>query len=346
MSNIEWTDETWNPLAGCTRASEGCDNCYAAVMSWRLGAMAKADIAAGRDPGRKAKYIGVATRNGHGVAAFNGKINLDYEALTQPRRWKKPRMIFVNSMSDLFHHNVPDSFVARMFEVMAETPRHTYQVLTKRPERMAAWCKANYSSGLPLNVWVGTSVENQKAADERVPHLIKIAAWVRFLSCEPLLGPVNLDPWLRPVRHVLIDGEAEPELMEPQIGWAIVGGESGPRARPMHPRWAQGLRDQCQEAGAPFFFKQWGEWIPMNHLDNADDYLVDARVYPNDYPADMRFKKYRVQIGFLHDDGVFCGDGLAQRVPSQNVMMMYRVGKKAAGRLLDGREWNEFPTLS
>lgn len=280
-SHIEWTDTTWNPLAGCTRASPGCDNCYAAVMALRLEAMALADIEAGRDSGAKRKYIGVAKRTASGRVAFNGAINLDEAALDEPRTWRKPRRVFVNSMSDLFHDGVDPGFVYQVFKVMAETPQHTYQVLTKRPQNIMPYMKLYGIGGAtphaylwPANVWIGTSVENQDAA-WRVDELRKVPATVRFISGEPLLGPVTVN----------LSG----------IHWLIVGGESGPRARPMHPQWARSLRDQAQAAGVPFFFKQWGEWE-------------------------------------LRDDP-----------QAETGKAFYRVGKRAAGRLLDGREWNEFP---
>lgn len=338
MTHIEWTDATWNPLAGCTRASAGCDHCYAATMARRLEFMAQADIDAGRDPGRKRKYIGTTNKNKGGHVHFNGTINLDLEALGEPFTWKRPRRVFVNSMSDLFHKDVPFGFVDRVFGVMAATPQHTYQVLTKRPERMAeylntqgrdtlVWIEA-YSAALspelkhnkpqwPLpNVWIGTSVEDQRAADERIPALLQAPAVVRFLSCEPLLGVVRLNPeWLfcpgREYGHGMNLTSAHAGGCcdrHPRIHWVIVGGESGPGARPMHPDWARSLRDQCARADVAFFFKQWGEYLPFDQCANAGVRMstVDAMNY------------------------AFTGAPV-------------RVGKKQAGRALDGREWNEMP---
>lgn len=314
-SSIEWTDTTWNPLAGCTRASPGCDNCYAAVMSIRLEAMAQADIAAGKNPGSKAKYIGVATKNKQGVTAFNGKINLDEDALEEPFKWRKPRRVFVNSMSDLFHKDVPFEFVAKVFAVMEGTPQHTYQVLTKRPERMLAFQQNWYHFGFPANVWAMTSVENQETADERIPFLLRVTARVRGLSMEPLLGPVDLSGGRFTVHSstklsysqppVVVDYR-EPDGSSPRIHWVIVGGESGPNARPMHPQWARSLRDQCAAAGVPFFFKQWGGWAW------SGDYITD--------------KLY--------------ADPIRHAFPDKTVMV--KVGKHAAGRLLDGRTHDEF----
>lgn len=225
-SSIEWTDATWNPVAGCTPVSPGCLNCYAARMALRLehvgGSTAK-------------KYAGTAKRARDGRPVFAGKITLDEEALDTPRSWRLPRVIFVNSMSDLFHERVPLAFIKRVFAVMEECPQHTFQVLTKRPE-----IAASVAGKLPWprNVWMGTSVETAKYYD-RITDLGKIRAAVRFLSCEPLLGPMA-------------------DLPLKKIDWVIVGGESGPGARPMLPAWVTEIRDRCANAGVPFFFKQWG----------------------------------------------------------------------------------------
>lgn len=260
-SDIEWTDTTWNPLAGCTRVSSGCDNCYAALMAWRLGNMAEADLAAGRDPGGRRKYMGVATRTPSGRVAFNGTINLDEAALDEAYSWRKPRRVFVNSMSDLFHKDVPPDFIYQVFKVMEATPQHTYQVLTKRPENIMPAMKLYGIGGAtpqarpwPANVWIGTSVEDQAAADSRIPHLLRVPARVRFLSCEPLLGPVDLRPWVYTFRL----NSAPDTPLRQDLHWIIVGGESGRGARPMVPAWAESLRDQCQAAGVAFYMKQMG----------------------------------------------------------------------------------------
>lgn len=341
-TKIEWSDSVWNPLAGCSWASPGCDHCYAAVMARRLDAMAQADLAAGRDPGQKRKYIGTTNKNKAGQIMFNGRVNLDYDARNVPFRWKKPRRVFVNSMSDLFHKDVPDSFIDRVFGVMAATPQHTYQVLTKRPERMATylnsygrdtlvWVEA-YSAALtdqlkqnkpawPLpNVWLGTSVENQAEADERIPHLLSVPARVRFLSCEPLLGPVDLSEWLDAGYE---SNGPQGWVAEPSgLHWVIAGGESGPGARPMHPSWARGLRDQCAAAGVAFFFKQHGEWLPLeikrDESGKGTSIGIDGRRI---YIADLLAHAHHI-----HDD-----------------RGAIRLGKHAAGRLLDGREHNDFP---
>lgn len=294
-SKIEWTDTTWNPVTGCTKVSPGCDNCYAETFAerWR---------------GTDGHYF----EQGFDVQLRPGK-------LTEPLRWRKPRRVFVNSMSDLFHKDVPTEYIARVFAVMALTPQHTYQILTKRHGRMRALiggaidggqalleaapdektAQALYDAHWPLpNVHLGVSVEDQQRADLRIPALLAGAAAVRFLSCEPLLGPVDLADYTE------------------GLGWVIVGGESGPGARPMSPDWARSLRDQCTAADVPFFFKQWGEYRPTG-------WKAIGR------PGDPR----NVLVGDPVDD-------LGLR------WEMRRVGKKAAGRDLDGRTWDELPAAS
>ena len=210
-SKIEWTEATWNPVTGCTKISPGCTFCYADRMAKRLQAMGQP------------RY-----RNGF-------ELTLQPDVLDAPLQWKKPRLIFVNSMSDLFHVDVPDDFIIQCFKVMEEAEQHTFQVLTKRPERVVGLA---HRLRWPANVWMGTSVEN---ADYvwRVHELARVPAHVRFLSVEPLLGPIGRLP---------LSG----------IHWVIVGGESGPGARPMQVEWVRRIRDRCVARGVPFFFKQWG----------------------------------------------------------------------------------------
>ncbi len=226
-SGIEWTDATWNPVAGCTPVSPGCLNCYAARMALRLETM-------GGATGKK--YRGTAKRSRNGRPVFTGQINLDPDALDLPRQWRKPRRIFVNSMSDLFHEGVNEEFVKRVFDVMRECPQHVFQVLTKRPER--ALEMSERLGDWPANVWMGTSVESAMYV-HRILTLRKIPAKTRFLSCEPLIGPI---------RRLPLQG----------IHWVIVGGESGPGARPMPEEWVLQIKERCVEAGVAFFFKQWG----------------------------------------------------------------------------------------
>jgi protein gp37 len=222
-TSIEWTDATWNPVAGCAILTAGCTNCYAMRMAARLEAM-------GTD-----KYVGTTRKSG-GRAKWTGEIRLDHGSLNTPATWKAPRRVFVNSMSDLFHEDVPVEFIREVWTTMESTPRHTYQILTKRPERMAEVL----TTGFPLlkNVWLGTSVEDGRVV-HRLDELRRVPAIVRFVSFEPLIGSV-----------------AGAELHD--IHWAIVGGESGPSARPMDPIWVEEIEAACRQVGAAFFFKQWG----------------------------------------------------------------------------------------
>jgi len=268
-SKIEWTDTTWNPVTGCIKVSAGCQNCYA-ERDWRRLSANPNTVYFGRS------FTDVSEHP---------------ERLTQPFAWKKPRRILVNSMSDLFQEWVSESFIKSVFSAMHQADWHTYQVLTKRPRRMADMIdrlSRPIQPGEPpdieigRHIWLGVSVENQETADARIPALLATAAPVRFLSVEPLIEQVTLNPWLLAEhgrRHI---------GAKPGIHWVIVGGEPGPRARPMSVEWVRLIRDQCVAAGVPFFFKQWGEFNERGE----------------------------------------------------------RVGKKAAGRLLDGREWNEYPSLS
>lgn len=223
-TSIEWTDATWNPVAGCAIVTAGCTNCYAMRMAARLKAM-------GVD-----KYRGLTRKTG-GRAKWTGKVRLDEASLSIPTSWRQPRKVFVNSMSDLFHPDVPVTFIGRVWQVMEECDRHVFQILTKRPERMADILTAERFKVLP-NVWLGTSVEDNEVVD-RIDDLRRVPAAVRFVSLEPLIGSVN-----------------KADLSD--IQWAIVGGESGPKARPMDPGWVDEIKGLCDEAGTAFFFKQWG----------------------------------------------------------------------------------------
>lgn len=328
MSKIEWTDVTWNPVVGCSKVSRGCSRCYAERMAKRLVAMGKE------------QYVG--TVDGHG--RWTGAVNWAGEdVLLRPLGWRKPRRVFVGSMTDLFHPSVPLRWLRRIFWVMSRCPQHVFQVLTKRPERAAEvlgvygpeyW---DFLADGPLrNVWVGTSVEDQAAADARVPELLRVPAAVRFLSCEPLLGPVDLG-LAGTVPKSVARGYS---IVGDWIGWVIVGGESGPRSRPMHPDWARGLRDQCVEAEVPFFFKQWGDWQPSKTrnvvkdsqlgglrehvvVDSADRSSVGKSIWYA-FPAD------RSSANDVHPEIL-------------DIEVMHRVGKKVAGRMLDGCVWDEWP---
>jgi protein gp37 len=225
-SAIEWTEATWNPVTGCDRVSAGCDHCYALTLAARLKAMGQPKYQRDGDPRTSGP--------GFGVTMHPSELEI-------PRRWRRPRVIFVNSMSDLFHPQVSADFVARVFEVMASTPQHTYQVLTKRPKRARQLLRDR--TPVP-NVWLGVSIEDDRVVD-RADVLREVPVAVRFLSLEPLLGPL-------------------PALDLAGIDWVIVGGESGPDHRPMRKEWVLDLRDRCQAAGVPFFFKQWGGPTPKS----------------------------------------------------------------------------------
>lgn len=316
-TSIEWTDRVWNPVAGCSKVSEGCRNCYAETVDKRFAAQWGHE------------YMPWTAAN----AAHN--VRLHEDRLEQPLRWQRPRKIFVNSMSDLFHEQVPDEFIRRVFAVMGEAHWHTFQILTKRPERMkellnsflaekdfATWTGGTEPPFPWSNIWLGVSVENQQTADERIPLLLQTPAAVRFLSMEPLLGSVDLR-YVRYEDQVTINaltGEHEWEYpapnLEQRIHWVIVGGESGSNARPMHPEWVRNLQGQCMEAGVPFFFKSWGEWESMP-----------------DQPWEVE-PKGNCRIINLEGGSGFHGAG---------AMWTKRVGKKKAGRLLDGRTWDEVP---
>lgn len=325
-TKIEWVrgpdgaqGETWNPTVGCSYSSPGCGNCYAARGAKRHDR-----------PGNA--YEGTT---GDDKAGWSGQVNLLPERIEQPLRWRRPRMVFVDSMSDLFHPSVPETFIGSVWDVMARTPQHTYQILTKRPQRMAdvlgrwanqdwlwrrddqMWCGWPGSGPLP-NVWLGTSVESQRYADLRIPHLLETPAAVRFISAEPLLGPVDLSRWLGVEWMDTLDGYGDEMFasLHGRVGpdgglhWVIAGGESGPGARPMHPDWARTLRDQCVAAGVPYFFKQWGE-----------------HVVEDQSPQDIALPSEAFYL--LGDDGP----------------PFYRVGKTAAGRELDGRTWDQMPEV-
>ncbi len=291
-SGIQWTDATWSPVTGCDRVSPGCANCY----SERLTATRLAHVP---------KYAGLAVISEAGQPHWTGEVRCHPDELETPRRWKRPRRIFVNSMSDTFHKDVPDRFLDQMFAVMALCPQHTFQVLTKRPERMAAYLRPvgsvlrssfvwsamgamlnvsrlEFPAWPLLNVWLGTSVEDQQRADERIPHLLQCPAAVRFLSLEPLLGPIHLlNPWLStclPCPDGLPGCEAWHSGPSP-ISWAILGGESGPGARECRVTWMRDLVAQLRKAEVATFCKQLGANVVDEDHDDAD----------SGWPATTRF---------------------------------------------------------
>lgn len=288
-TKIEWTEATWNPITGCSVTSPGCTNCYAMKLA---GTRLKHH--------ESRKGLTVESKTG---PVWTGEVRFNEQWLTQPLRWRRPRMIFVCAHGDLFHESVPDEWIDRVFAVMALAPQHTFQVLTKRADRMRAYIEdrgrefrtelivehffvlqesPDLAIQWPLtNVWLGVSVEDQKRADERVPDLLETPAVVRWLSCEPLLGPVDLtqawhgynsldsECWgdckwctsgLPPLTNCQRGRQSDTEFWKGRSGidWVVVGGESGQRARSMDAEWARSLRDQCSLSGVPFFFKQWG----------------------------------------------------------------------------------------
>lgn len=328
-TKIEWTDATWNPITGCSVTSPGCTNCYAMQLA---GTRLK------HSPSRKG-----LTQPSKAGPVWTGEVRFNDHELLKPLRWKRPRMIFVCAHGDLFHESVCDAWIDKVFAVMALSPQHTFQVLTKRSGRMRRYVNgftcdgarryhvtqasiAMEEEGLtndffvdcawPLpNVWLGVSVEDQQRADERIPDLLATPAAVRWISAEPLLGPVDAHDFLFPVgegSRGTPSGLLVPVSVRPGLDWVVAGGESGQNARPMHPEWARALRDQCAAAGVPFFFKQWGEWVPYDE-DHHDDTPLD--------PA-----------GFVspgNRSAVFWPD-------ASGPTMMIPAGKKRAGRLLDG----------
>lgn len=358
-TKIEWADITINPIVGCSHCSPGCDNCYAERFAARLA----------RNPQTAAKYRGVVDERGR----WTGKINLHMDGcLHAATVTRKPKRFFIGSMTDIFHENIPDEEIRNLFLSIAIVPNHlpTYMVLTKRPQRAQAILGDMLVSMPELHrVWLGVTVCNQQEADEKIPILLQTPASKRFVSIEPMLGPVNIEKFLRgsyecglscgkrmsfrdspemrctkcgfvgPDDATWGDGDCAvcPECGQdgccgaieaicpdcghymvrdhpatPYIDWVICGGETGPGARPMHPEWARSLRDQCQAAGVPFFFKGWGEWVTENQ--SPEDIVLPGH---STIPYGWKGRKY--------EDSV------------------YRVGKSRSGRLLDGREWNEVP---
>ena len=380
-TRIEWADATINAVNGCSVISPGCTNCYAMA-------------AGGRNlPGHPSTGL---TRTVNGKHVWTGEARLSETALLQPLKWKRPRRIFWNAHGDLFHEKVPDEWIDRVFAVCALTPQHTHMILTKRSARMreylneegagdwsridAIWhqisrlAKASAPLDpereirLPLpNVWLGVSVEDQTRADERIPDLLATPAAVRFISAEPLLGPVDLtaievncgDGEMDAINPINIsaewhdwcegdgrpDADDDPEVLagfveqygrvpdgrpiHPTLDWVICGGESGQNARPMHPDWARSLRDQCAAAGVPFFFKQWGEWVPQSGA--IDGWSI---------PEDSEVSRYAHRDWEGDHWGADYNPAWCDDVEDDTVA---RVGKKHAGRLLDGVLHDEFP---
>jgi protein gp37 len=352
-TKIEWTDATWNPITGCAVVSPGCTNCYAMKLA---GTRLKNH--------RSRKGLTKDTKAG---PVWTGEIRFNRNWLDQPLRWTKPRMIFVCAHGDLFAEGVDEVWIDHVFAVMALAPQHTFQVLTKRPERMREYVLgmlsrrqfiAGYGALIwggdrpdlvyetvddaiakPLpNVWLGVSVEDQKRADERIPILLDTPAAVRWISAEPLLGPVTFrwaswQPWHKAGKTDHLDGLR-------RLDWIVAGGESGPGARPMHPDWVRALRDQCAAAGVPFLFKQWGNWREACS-DWRDDEGNHIEVAPDTDEGEALFDDATDRL-ISADGRLFTPDTLPPDTPAR---LIERVTKKAAGRLLDGIEHNGFPEV-
>jgi protein gp37 len=313
MTKIEWTNETWNPTTGCDKVSQGCKNCYAETVAKRFWV--------------ERKFTDV---------------QMHEERLTIPMKWKQPKMIFVDSMSDLFHEAISFEFINHVFTVMSDVDQHIYQVLTKRPKRMLEFFEwksklHNFKWQPSNNVWLGVSCENQETADERIPLLLQVPAAVRFLSCEPLLGKIDLQQ----VKVKFLNAEFIIDVLEgttfskgdtQEIHWVIAGGESGHDARPMHPDWVRSLRDQCNATDVPFFFKQWGEWANGSHLNavlnGKQNVVLNNGTTYNYTPAEHNANSHHYS---------------AQQWAALNAVHMSKVGKSKSGSLLDGVEHKEFP---
>src|SRR6056297_2202150 len=305
MANkIEWLQlpgyiaETWNPVTGCTKVSAGCANCWAEKMSKRM-----------------------AGRYGYPISE-PFKVTVHKDRFNIPFTWKKPRMVFVCSMGDLFHESITNNVVNDVFRIIEDNPEHLFLVLTKRPARMWEMSGRWGPGAFPNNLWFGVSVENQETANQRIPCLLRIPANKRFISCEPLLGKINLksiiyknngpnygnsyiDALTGSYTSYITGQRIDKENYFASLDWVIAGGESGPHARPMHPDWVRSIRDQCKQTGTPLFFKQWGAWMPESQIQR-------------------NIKSYEI-------------DMMGQEI-------MHRVGKKHAGRVLGSEVYSEYPT--
>lgn len=325
-SKIEWTDHTFNPWWGCVKISEGCKFCYAEILDNRYH-----------------------HENSHWGPGSTRKMQSE-SYWKQPLKWNEAAekagvqaKVFCASMADVFedHKDVHESRM-RLFNMIDKTPWLIWQLLTKRPENIREFTPVWHKLGFPDNVWIGTSVENQKAADERIPHLLEVPAKVRFLSCEPLLGPLEFSDVTRRSDAVRVLGQRSLT----GIHWVIAGGESGPKARPMHPGWVRSLRDQCQAAGVPFFFKQWGEFgtkfhdtygVPKFSMFHSFQQWVNqaGKWMSNPTCVDIAGNICHIGEGFMNarDNNLF------------PVAVMHKVGKHKAGAILEGKEYKEFPKV-
>jgi len=310
MTKIDWCEEVWNPITGCSKISPGCDRCYASRMALRL-----------------------AGRCGY-PAKDPFQVTFHRDNLTKPKSWKRPRIVFVNSMGDLFHDDVRDEWIQTVMEVVESCPQHTFLILTKRIARAVEFFGGSSGAGLsapPLpNLWLGVTVEN---ADYlwRIEVLARIPAAKHFVSVEPALGPVDITPWLPQIKRIE-NGITVPVTIGehvPGLDWVIMGGETGPGARPMHPAWARSVRDQCKATGVPFFFKGWGAWCEV----------TSGRFYGPSRACVSESGEWHESSGRIQDQ--FCYPNESEGV----IMRRFRdkADKLAFGRKLDNREWREMP---
>lgn len=314
-SKIEWCDETINPIVGCTKVSPACDNCYAEGMAKRLQAMGTRG------------YDGVVTDKGK----WSGKLNFVWSELEKPMKWKKPKRIFVGSMADLFHENVSDEWIDEIMVRVQFEKQHTFIFLTKRIERMKEYFSSrefrgqNCKDGVVQNLWIGTTVENQEQANKRIPILLDTPASKRFVSIEPMLSEIKLTMlgypefeydslfggYMSVPKEDTYEYRAQKRGKDVSLDWVIVGGESGHKARITNPAWVLSLKQQCEDAKVPFFFKQWGEFIEEKQM--------------TDMPSQMKGKTYSLM--------------------SDGSTTFFRCGRKIAGKLLGGKLCQEFPTI-
>lgn len=327
-TKIPWAEKVWNPITGCTKISPGCQNCYAERMANRL-------------------------RGRCGYPADEPfRVTLHPDRLEEPLRWRKPSMIFVCSMGDLFHEDVPRWIRFEVMDIILQAKQHIFLILTKRPANMKDffewyYTKAGRTTETIKNLWLGITAENQEMADLRIPILLQIPATVRFVSVEPMLGPVDLTAvrlpdhlqpdWAYGMPYGITFDALQPNEShiydsENHLDWVICGGETGPHARPVHPDWVRNLRDQCQAAGVPFFFKQWGEWAPVQRNNDSNQvYIRDGlTVTAKKFACLDKQGRDVLDLPGLWDEDVD----------------MAFVGKKVAGDLLDGKQYHEFPEVT
>ena len=331
-TKISWTDESWSPVIGCTKVSAGCQNCYAERMAKRLYWMGMAEL------WKNPEYMKFEDgwKDGH--------IELCEHRLEQPLHWRKPRRIFVNSMSDTFHPKVPFEFIDKIYSVAIRCPQHTLQILTKRVERMLEYSKRR-NLIWPDNIIGMVTAENQAMADLRIPLLLQCGFKTTGVSIEPMLGPVDITEFEEEEWRCDGCGEFYSHFQDAtcnhcgyaerhseyrnQLAWVIVGGESGPKARPMHPDWVRSIKDQCIAANVPFFFKQWGEWGIFEPIPN--DIKKRLRIIGT---SKLLSPKTIIKIFLEHENSTIPLTGWA------------KVGKKKAGCILDGKEWKQYPERS